>query len=303
MVALDPSSSALLGVADRDELRVWAVPTTGATPDFSVPSKGPLIVVDFAAPERVMAVTATGNFFEWNWATGAITLNHKLYSGGVAGYSSDGRYLAVGGELWDRKEQRDLATLRVHEQTALQFSADGSRLLTAGRHPFELTVREPHSGRIFQERFSQDIRTAALNARGDRIAVALLSGIVRILRVPDFHIVSEFWSRPDPVALRFLDDEHVVTAVESCVEVHAVATAWRTFRGPVSGQITSFASSAHLAVVGTREGKVWIWDLAKGETLASAQVASSAIDAIALNPKTRRAAAGDETGAITVVGW
>src|SRR6187402_1816879 len=162
MVALDPSSSALLGVADRDELRVWAVPTTGATPDFSVPSKGPLIVVDFAAPERVMAVTATGNFFEWNWATGAITLNHKLYSGGVAGYSSDGRYLAVGGELWDRKEQRDLATLRVHEQTALQFSADGSRLLTAGRHPFELTVREPHSGRIFQERFSQDIRTAAL---------------------------------------------------------------------------------------------------------------------------------------------
>jgi len=56
-------------------------------------------------------------------------------------------------------------------------------------------------------------------------------------------------------------------------------------------------------VAGTSEGKVWIWDLAKGETLASVQLASSAIRAVALSAKARRAAAGDETGVVTVVGW
>jgi WD40 repeat protein len=302
-VALDASGSALLGLADRDELRVWSFPTTGADSVFSLRSKGPLILADFIAPERVMAVTATGNFSEWDWTTRARTLSHKLDAGGAAAYSRDGRYLALGGALWDRKEERDLATLPVGEQIALGFSDDGSRLLSAGRHPSQLIVREPRSGRVFRQESSEDIRAAVLNARGDRVAAALLSGIVRIFRVPDFQIVSEFWTSPDPVALLFLDDEHVVTAGETCVEVHAVATSWKTFHGAVSGQVTAFASSAEQAVAGTSEGKIWIWDLAKGETLASAQLASSAIRAVALSAKARRAAAGDETGVVTVVGW
>ena len=71
----------------------------------------------------------------------------------------------------------------------------------------------------------------------------------------------------------------------------------------VSGRIAAFASSADQAVAGASEGKLRIGDLTKIETLASAQLASSTIRAVALSPKARRAAAGDETGAVTVVGW
>jgi len=303
LVALDASGRALLGLSGRDELSVWSLPNSEPDLVFSIPSQGPLILADFVASERVMTVTATGLFNEWNWATRAIAYSHKLYAGGVAAYSSDGRYLAIGGEVWDRKEQRDLATLRFGEQTALEFSANGSRLLSASRHPSELIVREPSSSRIFRQKVDKDIRAVAINPRGDRVAAALLGGIVRVFRVPGFQIVSEFWSTPDPVALQFLDEEHVVTAGESCVEVHEVATSWKTFRGAIKGQITAFASSGGQAVAGSSEGRVWIWDLAKAETLASAQVASSEIWAIALDSKTRSAAAGDGSGVITMVGW
>jgi len=212
--------------------------------------------------------------------------------------------LALGGALWDRSAERELTTVPVDEQTALEFSADNSHLLSAGRHPSRLIVRELPSGRIFQHQSSEDIRVAALSARGDRVAVSLRNGIVRTFRVPDFHVVSEFWSSPDPVGLFFLSDgEQVVTAGDTRVEVHAVTTSWKTFRAAISGQITAFASSADQAVAGTSEGKIWIWDLAKGEALASAQLASSAIRAVALSPTARRAAAGDETGAVTVDGW
>jgi len=130
MVAFDASGSALLGVADRDELRVWSLPTTtGAAPAFSVPSQGPLILADFVAPERVVTVTAIGNFSEWNWALRETGFSHKLYGGGeLATFSSDRHYLALGGALWDRSEERDLPTLRVREQTALEFSIDGYRV-------------------------------------------------------------------------------------------------------------------------------------------------------------------------------
>src|SRR4051794_22051850 len=56
LVALDASGSALLGLADREQLSVWSLPITGAAPAFSVPSNGPLILVDFVAPERVMTI-------------------------------------------------------------------------------------------------------------------------------------------------------------------------------------------------------------------------------------------------------
>ncbi|HYP77470.1 MAG TPA: hypothetical protein VER12_15975 [Polyangiaceae bacterium] len=303
-VALDASGMALLGVADRDELQVWSLRTPETPQVFSAPPAGPLILAEFVAPERVLATTASGSFSEWNWLSRALTYNHKLYAQGVAAHSPDGRYLAFGGVIWDRATERDLFTMAVREQTALEFSADGSHVLSAGRHPSQLLVGELPSGRVFQHRSSEDIRVAALNGRGDRVAASLRNGIIRLFRVPDFHLLGEFWGNSDPAGLAFLEDgEHVVTAGESCVEVHAVATGWKSFHSEVNGRITAFYSSADLAVAGTSEGKIWIWDLAKAKTLASAQLAPSAIRAVALSPKGRRAAAGDETGAITVVDW
>src|SRR6478735_6157346 len=85
-VALDASGMALLGVADRDELRVWSLRTPAAEQVFSPTPAGPVIFAEFVGPERVLTATAAGRFSEWNWGTRALTLEHQMYGQGAAAH-------------------------------------------------------------------------------------------------------------------------------------------------------------------------------------------------------------------------
>src|SRR4051794_3178919 len=131
----DAQGTALV-MASREEnhVTVWVAPFTSSAPAFDRAAMGTLEVVRFASPDVVLAATDNGAVAEWNWRAGTTVFEHKFSGSALAARSRDGRYVAHGGEVLDRETGGDESTERIAEQSALQFSTNGTRLLSASFH-------------------------------------------------------------------------------------------------------------------------------------------------------------------------
>lgn len=179
-----------MGSGEKSDVTVWAAPFTSSAPAFDRRASGTLAMVRFASPDVVFAATEGGAVSEWNWKTGSTDFEHKFSSSALAARSGDGRYIAFGGEVYDRKTGREESTARVAEESALQFSADGTRLLSASFHDRTLLVRTlpagvDRAGGAAQEWHARgDVRRATISPRGDRVAAALRGGDIEVWQLP-----------------------------------------------------------------------------------------------------------------------
>lgn len=303
-LAFDEHGRQLLAAADGDRVSVWGALSEGAAPTFIGNANGKIADASFSRTGTVQAATRDGATIEWDVSTQRAVFSHRFQRSGLAAHSPDGRYWALGGALFDRTTRQDLDPIRVDEQTALQFSADGTRLLSIGRHPTLVVVRDLSAGRTFQQRVQADAQLAALNPRGDCLAIALRTGEIKIFRVPDFQPLSSWWGPANLIALQFSSDsEHLVVVSAGELQVREARTSWTTFRSSIAGAALAFALDRGIAGAGTAEGKIVVWDLDRSLVLASAQAMSSPVRALAVSAFAHRLAAGDEAGAVTVLGW
>jgi len=305
---LDASGGALVTASrEKSNVTVWAGPFTSSTPAFDRGASGTLGVVAFASPDVVFVATEGGAVNEWNWKTGSTDFEHKFFGSALAARSADGRYIAFGGEVYDRKTGRAESPARVAEQSALEFSADGTRLLSASFHDRTLLVRTlpPGAGSAAQEWHARgDVRRAAISPRGDRVVAALRGDDIEVWRLPSL-ATSASWSANDLVVdLAFLtDDARVVVADQSGVEVHDATTGQRTFRGDFDGKLGAFSVDGDIAAAGTLTGELVVWNLVQGKVLARARLASSRIAQISVRASVRRLAVADQVGTLTILAW
>jgi len=303
-LAFDDHGGRLLAAADGDRVSVWGSVSEGAAPSFIGNANGKIANASFSPTGTVQAVTTDGAAIEWDVSTQRAVFSHRLQGSGLAAHSPDGRYWALGGALFDRTARQDVDPIRVDEQTTLQFSASGTRLLSIGRHPTLVVVRDLSTARTFQQRMQTDAQLGALNSRGDRVAVALRTGEIEVFQMPDFQPLSSWWGPRSLVALQFLEDnEHLVVVSADELQVRDARTSWTTFRSSIAGSAIAFALDHGIAAAGTPEGKLLIWDLDRSRVLARAQIASSPMRALAVSALAHRLAVGDEAGAVTVLGW
>lgn len=307
----DVSGAALVTASrENNNVTVWAAPFTSSAPAFARGASGTLGVVAFASPDVVFVATEGGAVSEWNWKRASTDFEYKFSGSALGARNADGRYIAFGGEVYDRKTGREESPARVAEQSALQFSADGTRLLSASFHDRTLLVRTlpagvGGAGGATQEWQARgDIRRAAISPRGDRVAAALRGDDVEVWQLPSL-ATSASWSANDLVVdLAFLTDgARVVVADQSGVEVHDATTGQRTFRGDVDGKLGASSFDGDIAAAGTLTGELVVWDLAQGKVLSRARLPSSRIAQISVRASVRRLAVADQVGTLTILAW
>lgn len=308
VLELDAQGTALVTASrEKNHVTIWAAPFTSSAPAFDRAAMGTLGVVRFASQDIVFAATDNGTVVEWNWKAGSTIFEHKFSGSALAARSGDGRYVAYGGEVLDRKTGRDESTARIAEQSAIQFSANGTRLLSASFHDRTLLVRGLPllpGGEAQQWQASGDIRRATINARGDRVAAALRGDYIEVWQLPS-RATSASWSADDLVMdIAFLSDgEHVVVADQSGIQVHDATTGQRTFRGDIDGKLGAFSVDGDIAAGGSLTGEIVVWDLAHQKVLTRATFSGSRIDEISVRASARRLATADKTGVLTVLAW
>lgn len=304
-VDLDSSGTVIGADSGENAIDVWTAPFGPGAPAFVGKLDGSVAGLELVGEDSLFAATGEGVIREWNWKLRQQTFAHKFYgASGLVARSPDGRYLAFGGDLFDRSAAREAATLPIDEQSALRFSADGARVVSAGFRDGRLVVRDAQGDVIRAWRATAGVIMAALSPRGDRVAAVLRGGEVRVWQLPEARLIASWWGNASPRGLSFLEDgTHVVIADPGGIEIRDALTSWKTYRAAVTGELRAFATKNGLGAAGTDTGMVWVWDLDHAAVLASAQASTSGIGGVSLARNAHRLAAADSTGTITVLGW
>jgi WD40 repeat protein len=179
-------------------------------------------------------------------------------------FSADGRTLATGGEqdqgvkLWDVATGEEVRTLRGHSAgvSAVAFSPDGGRLVTAGDH--EMRVWDAATGTELMRREDPfGVEQVSFLPDGDTVVTTCADGIVRVLDLRTGRVLRTLGGHASPL---------------TC---HTVSRDGRT-----------------IATGGYEDGPVELWDAATGRQLATLPTHSRLILSVAISPDGRWLAAG-----------
>ncbi|HZR35726.1 MAG TPA: TIR domain-containing protein [Nevskia sp.] len=263
-VAADPLSVNFAAFSDDDRLllsggessgvKLWQADDGRLLRGFDCDGKE-VVSAELAHGGKYLAAAGyKGRTCVWDAASGALLGEFAAGSGNAPHFTADGRQLALGGhgrvQLWN-VERRDFAwTAELPPATgqtsadiaAMDFSADGSRLLVAGsgREAYVLDARD---GRVLQH-LSAAAASNFLTARFDRSGRAAVLG--------DGNGVATLWR---PLEGKVQELRGHVGAVRSA----------------------EFSPDGAFVLTGGRDGSVKVWDGTDGALLDTIDVHGSAM--------------------------
>lgn len=107
------------------------------------------------------------------------------YPAKMAAISTEGRFIAADGELYDRQKKSLVGRGVTHAfYTGVSFS-DNSRLLTAGYHDHRIAVRNVHSGEYQYRQIPYPVTSAGISANGEYVIATTNQGRFYLWRWPD----------------------------------------------------------------------------------------------------------------------
>jgi hypothetical protein len=202
---IEDEGGTLLVAGMYGPVQVWALSRTEGEPVGTWKASEQLRAVHLAGRETILIAADGGVVTLWNWKTG-----QTLFSMNVpepverAAMSRDGRFVASGGTVFDRQAGRLVdPPMPVTGQKALEFSADGHKLLSAGFHDQWIIVRDLATQKVDKWSAPGKVTAGALAAGGDAVVAALRGGRIQVYRPGAGDAVAS-WSHGEEVqALHF----------------------------------------------------------------------------------------------------
>lgn len=307
-VAWEPKGTALLVAGGIGPVQVWRSPVDGTSPPITFQTSERLIKAGFVDAKTVLIATEDGRMVLWDWTTGRTLWERKPRPGGHASFaavSPDLKWGAFEGHAFDIRTGAEVGPAeKMTTERALEFSADGTRLLDAGFRSPHLALRELPSGAVRSWNARDHVTTAALSPDGRVVAAATRPGTVYLWRPPEEKAVHSWSVRGEPSFLRFSSDGQTVTVVsDEALSVYHLPTSRFLFQTPVRKPSRSWAAEGEFAASADVDGYVQLWNTARGIPIAEAKPFATGALGIAIKPDARLLAAADGEGAIVVMRW
>jgi len=304
-VDVDDERNLFLVAGMRGPIQVWSETDSGAAGVASIPVAGALLSVRFV-PGGVFFAQEQGATALWSWAENRALFTHDFGSRARrATISPDRRYVALGGSVVDVASNREVEGAKpVASQSALAFSADSSRVVSAGFQEPWIAVRDLPGGATREWPAPGKVSHAVLSSTGDLVTTSMDDGSVHTWRQPSGDALGVWQGQKETRGLCFASPgSMVVVADPKGVSVVDATSGQRGWRADVDGTLWSFACDGGLAAAGTTEGNLWLWDVSRHVLVARMHLATAPIVALDISAVRHRLAAADERGEAAVWSW
>ena len=176
-VDIDDERSLFLVAGMRGPIQVWSETDTGAASVASIPAAGALLAARFSGGGVFFAQEQGGTTL-WSWGENRALFTHEFGARARrAVLSPDGRYVAFGGSVVELASNRSVGEAKpLASQSALAFSADGTRVVSAGFQEPWITVRDLPDGATREWLAPGKVSHAALSSKGDLVAASMNDG-------------------------------------------------------------------------------------------------------------------------------
>ena len=304
-VDIDDERSLFLVAGMRGPIQVWSETDIGATAVASIPVAGALLATGFARA-CVFLAQEQGGIALWSWAEGRALFTHDFETRARrAAISPDRHYVAFGGSVVEVASNHDVGDPKpVASQSALAFSANSTRVVSAGFQEPWIAVRDLPGGSTREWLAPGKVSHAALSSTGDLLTASMSDGAVHTWRQPSGEALG-VWQGPKEIrGLCFpLPGSMVVVADSKALSVVDSTSGQRSWRTDVEGTLWTFACDAGLVAAGTTDGDVWLWDLSSHAVVARAHLSGAPVVALDISAARHRLAAADEKGEAAIWSW
>lgn len=304
-VDVDDERSLFLVAGMRGPIQVWSETDTGTKSVTSIPVTGALLLARFCRG-GVFFAQEQGLTALWSLGENRALVIHDFASRARrAAISPDGRDVAFGGSVVEVGSNRSVgADKPLASQSALTFSADGTRVVSAGFQEPWITVRDLPGGATREWLAPAQVSHAVLSSNGDLVAASMSDGSLHTWRQPSGEALGS-WQGPKEIrALCFPSPgPMVVVADPQGISVVDATSGQRAWRGEVEGTLWTVACEGGLAAAGTTDGALWLWDVPRHVLLARMRLAAAPVVALDISAVRHRLAAADEKGEAVIWGW
>ncbi len=314
LAAFDKKGDALVVADEYRSVDVWPTPfsDTSSFALWAAPKKdagGPLGVTSLAMPAPHVVLTATndGTVTLWDWKSHQPFFSQMFGRSGSerhATVSADLRFIGYAGRLFDRQANREVgAALPFDVDDVLEFSGNGRRLLVAGYHDRWMAVRESATGAIHKWASPDSATAGAIDATGDRIALAVTGGRIYLWNLPAEEPVASWRGSDRADVVRFSPHgDALYVGDRSGVSTYDLGTMTRVFRSTAE-KLAITAIDGSMAAAASESGTVYVWDLNRKVLIGHHQFASTlTIRALAIEPSSHLLAVA-ANGGIEILRW
>jgi len=304
-VDIDDERNVFLVAGMRGPIQVWSETDTGTASVASVPVAGALLTARFARG-GVLFAQEQGATALWSWVENRALFTHDFGARARrAAISPDRHYVAFGGSVVEVASNHDVGDPKpVASQSALAFSADSSRVVSAGFQEPWIAVRDLPGGATREWLAPGKVSHAALSSTGDLVTASMNDGSVHTWRQPSGEALGVWQGAKEIRGLCFASTGSMVVVADpqglSVVDATSGQRAWRT---DVEGTLWTFACDGGLAAAGTTDGDLWLWELSSHALVARARLSAAPIVALDISAVRHRLAAADEKGEAAIWGW
>lgn len=294
-----PTGGSFVVAGEVGPVQVWSVPQAPQPPRLlgALPVSDAITTARFVDDETLFVALQRGSVSLWNWREPTRRVHHDFaLRSGFSAISGDGRFLALGGAVFDRSTAAELAAAKpLATQSSLELSARGNRLVSTGLQEPWVIVRVLPSGETHSWRAPEAVHAAALSADGSSVAAATRDEKVYLFQANGKALRS--WSGPSQVRrMHFIQgDARLVVVHDRGLSIYDVASGRELYAGRSDARITQIAFDGSLVAVGTDQGTLSVWDCERGALLCRTQFGRAAISAVDVHAKAQLLIAADET--------
>ena|GEM_PF-2615321 len=289
----------------RGPVQIWSEAATDTGSAASISAAGSVLAARFSQGGVFLALEQ-GAVTLWSWRENRVLSSHDFARRGrQATIDANGRFVAFGGAVLEVASSREVGEPKpLATQSALAFSTNGQRLVSAGFQEPWIVVRDLPSGALREWLAPGKVSHAALSPDANVVAASMENGQIQLWEQPSGKPLGSARGHKEARALCFNPaGTSLVVADPEGFSVLDVPRAEQTWRADIDGTLWVFACDGDMLAAGSTQGGVWLWELAHQTLRAHLQLSSSAVVAVDVSTARHRIAAADEKGEAAIWSW